>query len=194
MINNFFNIRPYNKYFYLAVLFVVFSLLPFGTSKVNYAMIPSPDFNNVASICKNDLAYTFKVSDKLYGEGKIDLTYEDGKIKGIAKSRSSICKHDVDFVTNLDGKLDPGKKTIKMKVNGTGNPITIPVPGKVVFEGPIKGLIKGDKIILSGEVKIKGWLAGYAGFNKTENLSIEITDPEVLSFLRNSKQKLAFIF
>ena len=174
------------------MLFVVFSLLPFGESKVNYAMISVP--GNEASICKNDLAYSFKVSDKLYGEGTIDLIYENGRIKGIAKSKSSICNCDVDFVTELNGEMDANKKAIKMTVNGTGDPTTAPVPGKISFEGPIKGVFKENKIILNGKVKIKGWLAGYAGFNKTENLSIEITDSEVVSFLKNSKQKLALTF
>ena len=176
------------------MLFALLSLLPFGQSKVNYAMITNNSIQEVAGICKNDLSYSFKVSDKLYGEGTIDLTFEDGRIIGTATSKSNICKCDVEFITHLDGKMDAGKNTIKMEVNGTGDPITAPVPGKVVFEGPIKGVLKGNKIILNGEVKIKGWLAGYAGFDKTEPLLIEITDPEVVSFLRNSRQKVAYSY
>lgn len=172
-------------------LFTILCLAPTSESNINYASI-SPPLDLGKKFLRSDLAYSFNVASKLNGKGLINLMVRDGNIKGVAKSSSSICNCQIDFITKLSGKVDKSSGLIKVNVDGIGSPKSA-VPGKVNFKGPLSGSLEGDKLILNGPVKIKGWLAGYAGFKNSEMLVIEISDSNIVKALKSTKFGVALV-
>ena len=169
------------------LILMVFCLLPFGESKVNYARLPGASvLTSNFDISRSDLFYTFSISDKLQGKGVIKLEVEKGNIKGIAKSKSTVCSCEVDFLTKLNGRFDKKSGNIIVDVHGSGYPRTL-VPGKVFFTGPLKGSVVGNGLKLSGMVKVGGWLASYAGFGNSEELVINISDPAIIQVIKLAK-------
>ena len=160
-----------------AFLFLLSLILSFGSTNRNYANAINPVKINSLVISGEKLNYTFKVSDKLIGSGVIDLTLEKNKIKGIATGLGMACQCNVDFNTNIDGLINKATGNIDVTVCGIGNPIGILIPGKITFNGPLKGYINNKSLTLTGKVNIKGSLARCAGFKNTEDILIEITDP-----------------
>ena len=168
-------------------------LLFVSTSKVNinHAKIISPDY--AKDMCSKEFAYTFKVSDKLDGKGEILLSIENNLIKGKATGLGMTCQCNIDFETTVQGKVDDLNGKINIAVNGIGDPLGIPLPGKVTFQGPLEGYLKDGKVFLAGKVNIKGCLAHYAGFNKVEDLLIEIPDSSLAKAFKElqSRKSLA---
>lgn len=121
-----------------------------------------------------DLAYIFKIADKLEGAGAMVLTLEKNKIKGTANGVGIACKRDINFLTNIEGTINYLNGDINVTVTGTGNPQGVIPLGKVAYQGPLKGSLVGRKIRLVGKVDIKGSIARYAGFKDKEDILIEI--------------------
>ncbi len=166
-------------------LFILISILLFYTTNKNSA-------NETNDFCSEKLNYTFKVSDKLIGAGLIDLTLEKDKIKGIATGLGMSCQCNVDFNTNIEGSIDKHTGDVYITVSGIGKPIGILLPGKITFNGPLKGYIKNKNLTFRGKVNIKGALASLGGFKKKENILIEIEGEALANiFKKQSKDKLA---
>ncbi|OGI20802.1 MAG: hypothetical protein A3B68_09720 [Candidatus Melainabacteria bacterium RIFCSPHIGHO2_02_FULL_34_12] len=130
-------------------------------------------------IYTDELSYDFRISDKLEGTGTIKLTLHKNKLKGTATGIGKTNQCEVDFLTKLEGALSG--EAINVSVKGEGDPLGIPIPGKIAFQGPLKGYFKDNKLCLTGKVHIKGRLARYAGFEETEDLFIEILNGDSLS-------------
>lgn len=166
----------------IILLFVMFTLSK-STVNINHAKLLSQETKN--NFCnkpfEKELIYTFKVSDKLIGDGAIKLQFENNKITGIATGIGMTWQCNVDFQTNIAGKLDSSNSYINVLVSGTGDPIGIPIPGKINFHGPLIGHLKDKKLSLVGTVNIEGKLAHCAGFKNTEDLLIEIPADESLT-------------
>lgn len=171
---------------FLAALLLV--LLSSSAVNINYAkLIQAPE--NLYEIQSKELPYTFKIADKLNGDGLLTLSIEENKIKGIANGTGKVSQCNVDFLTNILGNVDFKTGKINIEVTGTGNPQDIPLPGKITFKGPLKGTLDGEKICLTGIVDINGYLALTAGFNNTENVEIEISDPYIAKVFKLLKLK-----
>lgn len=171
---------------FLTALLLVF-LSTFAVN-INYAKLIQIS-DSVYDLPGKELPYTFKISDKLNGNGQLTLSIEDNKIKGIANGIGRVYQCNVDFLTNIDGNVDYTTGKINIEVTGIGDPQNIPLPGKITFKGPLKGTLDGEKICLSGEVNINGYLALTAGFNSTENVLIEISDPYIAKVFKQLKLK-----
>lgn len=177
----------------IAFLFILTSIFPAGTTNKNYAhAINTVQISTPINFCGEKLNYTFKVSDKLIGSGIIDLTLRKNKIKGIATGLGMACQCNVDFNTNIDGIINKKTGNINVNVHGTGNPIGILIPGKITFNGPLKGYIKNKILILEGKVNIKGKLASLGGFKNKEDILIEIQGASLANiFKKPLHEKLA---
>ena len=177
------------KVFALVVLFTAFAV--FLTNGTNYAR--TVDQTKLASSTEyeKEIAYTFKIKNKLEGTGNVKILATTNKIRGIAKGigKTSIC--NVDFQTNLSGIYDDKADKVKIVVRGNADPLRTFSVGKVSFHGPLKGKLKGKKLKLKGKVIISGIAASFAGFNKTEELVIEISDSTLASHIREIKHSLA---
>ncbi len=175
---------------FLLILILIF---PLGISnKNNASAINTKETDSSYKFCSEKLNYTFHVSDKLIGSGLIDLTLEENKIKGIAKGLGMSCQCNVDFNTNINGSINKHTQDILVTVDGIGKPIGILLPGKIVFNGPLKGFIKNNNLMLEGEVNIKGKLARLGGFKNTENITIEIKGDSLADiFKKQLHNKLA---
>lgn len=138
------------------------------------------------TLCNKELTYTFKVADKLSGEGDIKLGIDGNKIVGIANGKGMTVGCEIDFLTNIDGGLDKG---LEVSVRGVGTPLGIPFPGKISFYGPLKGFSQKDKLCLTGNVYIKGILAHYAGFKKVEEIVIEIPDSSLVRTFKEMQRQ-----
>ena len=157
-------------------LLVILVFMSSGATTVNHAKLINHchDVTSYTPTYKEELVYTFKVADKLVGNGAIKLTIEKNKIRGTATGLGMVTQCDIDFLTSIEGTLNSKSGDIDVIVTGEGNPLKIPVPGKVSFYGPLKGFLKNDKLILVGKVNIKGYLAHCAGFKNKEDLLIEM--------------------
>ena len=177
------------------LFFILISTLSFGSTKRNYANAINPaKTNSLFSFCGEKLNYTFKVSDKLIGSGIIDLALEKNKIKGIATGLGMACQCNVDFNTNIDGLINKATGNIDVTVCGIGNPIGILIPGKITFNGPLKGYINNKSLTLTGRVNIKGKLATLGGFKNKEDILIEIQGSSLANIFRKQlREKLAFL-
>ena len=176
----------------IAFLFILTSIFPAGTANKNYAHAINPvKTNTLIDFCGEKLNYTFKVSDKLIGSGLIDFTLKKNKIKGIATGLG-MCQCNVNFNTNIEGVISKKTGNIDVTICGVGKPIGILIPGKIAFNGPLKGYIKDKNLILEGTVRIKGKLASLGGFKNKENIKIEIEGSSLANiFKKQSKDKLA---
>ena len=136
--------------------------------------------NNPLKIIDTDLSkefvYNFKISDKLIGNGDIKLTINGDKITGFASGLGMTCQCNVDLKTEISGEINKHDGSIVINVSGIGDPLGIPIPGKVTFKGPLNAFPENEKISLIGKVEISGRLARYGGFNNIEDLVIEIPD------------------
>ena len=141
--------------------------------------ILEPMQNSNLNIYEKELAYSFKIADKLIGNGVIKLSIENNKLQGTAKGfgMTSACNADVNLYTNINGILADSDGDISVSVEGEGVPLRSPLPGKISYHGPLKGFLQNEKLSLTGKVHIKGFLASYAGFKKIEDLLIEIENP-----------------
>lgn len=168
------------RYPFVALL-VILVFLGTSTTNRNHAML----INHCNDVVYNfpdekDLTYTFKVADKLIGNGEMKLSIQNNRISGIARGMGKVTCYDIDFHTNIYGALDCLNGCVNVTVIGEGDPLKVPLPGKVSFEGPLKGYVQAgtvDKkpvLRLIGKVHIKGKLAWLAGFKNTEDLVIEI--------------------
>lgn len=177
-----------NSFILLLVLFLVIS------PKVNTNSARAN--NECEKVYEDDLTYGFKVSDKLIGSGVIQLAVDENKLKGIAKGTGKTDQCNVDFLTNFEGNLNEKKGSINISVKGIGDPVGILIPGKISFDGPLKGHLKDKKLSLIGKVHIKGKLASIAGFKKEEEIVIEIDTskliPAALKKIQNA-EKLALL-
>ena len=180
---------------YSTFLFILISILPVSTINKNYAHAINPiNTNPLTDFCGEKLNYTFKVSDKLIGSGIMDLTLEKNKIKGIATGLGMACQCNVDFNTNIDGLINKATGNIDVNVNGIGNPIGILIPGKISFNGPLKGYVNDKNLTLIGKVNIKGKLASLGGFKNKEDIVIEIKGSSLANvFKKQLHEKLAFL-
>ncbi|GEM_PF-2772848 len=177
-------------------------LLLLSSSRVNTNLARANNEYKLASsltsnkVYEDDLDYGFKVSDKLIGSGVIKLVVDENKLKGIAKGTGKTDQCNVDFLTSFEGNLNEKKGSINISVNGIGDPKGIPIPGKISFDGPLKGHFKDKKLSLIGKVHIKGKLAQVAGFKKEEEIEIEIDTskliPAALKKIQNA-EKLALL-
>lgn len=170
--------------FWSVLLFLFLFLISSNSGNINHAKLIS---SNTAQLEKT-LPYTFSVGKKLTGTGDMTLTIEGKTIKGTALGIGMTCQCDVDFQTNIEGTIDPNKGKINVNVIGIGDP-NIPIPGKINFHGPLKGFLKHKKLNLAGKVNIKGKLASYAGFKKTENIIIQIEDPSFATTLHELQKQ-----
>lgn len=176
-------------YFSLLTALLLVFLSTFAVN-INYAKLIQIG-DSLYDLPSKELPYTFKISDKLNGDGQLTLSIEDNKIKGIANGIGKVSQCNVDFLTNIDGNVDYKTGKINIEVTGTGDPQNIPLPGKITFKGPLKGTLDGEKISLTGKVNINGYLALTAGFNSTENVLIEISDPYIAKVFKQLKNSLA---
>lgn len=158
---------------------VLLAVLLICAANINYANVINQSFTgeNISDLVEEQLDYTFKVSDKLFGNGEIKLSIGNNKVTGIAVGIGMTSKCNVDFLTKLDGTLGDSKRKIEVTISGEGDPQGVPIPGKIKFHGPLNGVYHGKKLFLVGTVHINGSLARYAGFNNTEELLIEIQEP-----------------
>ena len=179
----------------LTFLLVLILILPFGNINKNCANAINPVKQNpLISFCGEKLNYTFKVSDKLIGSGVMNLTLEKNKIKGIATGLGMACQCNVDFNTNIEGFINKRTGNIDVTVCGIGDPIGILIPGKIMFNGPLKGSVNNKGLILSGKVNIKGKLATLGGFKNKEDILIEIQGASLANiFKKQLRDKLAFL-
>ena len=175
-----------------AFLFLLSLILSFGSTNRNYANAINPVKINSLVISGEKLNYTFKVSNKLIGNGIMDLTLEKNKIKGIATGLGMTCQCNVDFNTNIDGLINKTTGNVDVTVYGIGDPIGILIPGKITFNGPLKGSISNNNLTLVGKVNIKGKLAALGGFKNKEDILIEIQGSSLANiFKKQLREKLA---
>ena len=154
----------------IAIVFVLFLL-----SGINYAKIIHVDSKStLPNINQNEVAYTFKIKDKLNGKGEISISIQEGQVKGLANGIGMTAQCNVDFQTNIQGKVNELNNSISINVIGKGDPLGILIPGVVTFEGPLNGFVEKKKLTLTGKVNINGSLAKLAGFKKVEEIEIEI--------------------
>lgn len=140
---------------------------------------------------EREIAYTFKIKNKLIGTGNIKVLVARNKIRGIARGLGKTKLCNVDFKTRLTGIYDNHNDKISVLVHGKGDPLRIFSPGKVSFYGPLKGKLKGNKLKLKGKVTINGIASNFAGFDKTEELQIEISDKTLAREINEIRQRLA---
>ena len=165
-------------------------LLSLASGSTNYAKL----IHKNAYQYEKDLAYTFQITGKLIGDGDVKLLIEKNKIKGDAFGIGMTTQCDIKLYTNLEGVIENKKGNIKVTICGEGHPQNIPIPGKINFCGPLHGIIKNNKLSLTGKINIKGRLASFAGFKKKEEIVIEITDPNLaktLNKLQVQEEELA---
>lgn len=171
--------------FWSIFVFICLFLITNNAGNINHAKLI---YQNIPQYEKT-LSYTFKVGKKLAGTGDMALSIEGKKIKGTALGIGKTCQCNVDFHTNIEGTIDTSCGKVNVNVAGIGDPLGIPIPGTINFHGPLKGLVKHKKLNLIGKVTIKGILAKYAGFKKTENIVIEINDPSFAITLEEIKKQ-----
>lgn len=147
-----------------------------------FAATPSVSVN-----INQKLPYIFKVSDKLIGNGEINIVVEGNKISGKAKGIGMTSQHVVDLSTNIDGILN-NLKYIDVNVTGTGDPQGL-IPGKISFSGPLMGELSENQLIFKGKVNIDGKLARCAGFEEMEDVSIEIQGEDLIQAYNEQKLK-----
>ena len=164
------------KFYYSVFLALALIFISTGSANINHAKTINEIKAITYDIPIKEFAYSFKIADKLTGTGEIKLSVKNNKIRGIATGIGKTCQCKVDFYTNIEGFLNSSNGDIAIEVDGTGDPLGIPLPGKVSFQGPLKGFLDNEKLSLVGKVNIQGCLARYAGFNNTENIIIEIPD------------------
>ena len=170
-------------------MFLILALLFFSTSttNINHAKVINPKEINSLAFPEKELAYTFKVSDKLIGTGEISLSIQEKKLEGVASGIGMTCQCNVNFLTKISGRINESTKKLSVEVDGTGDPVGILIPGKVTFKGPLNGFLSNGKVCLSGKVNIEGSLARYAGFKDKEEILIEIPDPELAKAFKELK-------
>ena len=166
------------------LLYTAISSIPMNVQAVNQDEIIAQNIPiNIPSNLSIDekYMYTFKISDKLKGKGDIKLIIDKDQIKGIASGIGKTSIYEVSFNTNIKGFLNSPNKDndIEVAISGIGDPIGIPIPGKVTFQGPLKGIISQDKLSFVGTVHIKGRLAKCAGFKNEEEILIEIPNIDI---------------
>lgn len=179
---------------YLILLLILF-LLPFSIETVDNVVVAKnlrhKHFTHAAclpvNLVKDKLPYIFKVSDKLIGNGEIDIVVEDNKITGKAIGIGMTALHIVDLTTNIEGILSD-LNFIDVTVTGTGDPQGL-IPGKISFSGPLKGEVGKNELVFKGRVNIDGKLARCAGFNETEEISIEIQGDSLIKAYNKQKSK-----
>lgn len=140
---------------------------------------------------EKELSYSFKIADKLDGKGAVNLSIIENKILGQSRGLGNTKRCKVDLVTNLSGVVNDKNGAITVSLNGVADPIKIPIPGKVTFNGPLTGEFKNGILFLTGTVNVDGYLASTAGFNSTEKVLIEIKDDVLYKGFMDLKNKLA---
>ena len=145
-----------------------------------YKLASGINLNKANKIYEDELDYDFKVADKLIGNGIVKLVVDENKLTGIAIGLGKTDQCDVDFSTSFKGNLNDKNGSINLSVIGIGDPKGIPIPGKISFDGPLKGHFKDKKLNLIGKVHIKGKLARVAGFKKEEEVVIEIDTSKLI--------------
>ena len=109
----------------------------------------------------------------------------------------NFCGEKLDYTFKVSDKLiGSGIIDLTLEKNknvcGTGNPIGILIPGKITFNGPLKGYIKNKILTLKGKVNIKGKLASLGGFKNKEDILIEIQGASLANiFKKQLHEKLA---
>ena len=180
----------FKKYAAISLSLICFLFFSSSHSNINHAQIINPPNKIFYSVANKEYTYIFKISDKLVGTGEINLSVENNKIKGTALGLGMTNQCNIDFFTDIKGIVDTSEGNIKISVHGKGKPQGILLPGKVSYEGPLKGFLLGKTVTLKGDVKINGSLARLGGFRSKEDLTIEITDTSLaraLSQIQNKK-------
>ena len=180
----------YKKYVVISLFLICLLFLSTKNGNINHAQIINAPNKIFCSVANKEYTYNFKMSDKLIGTGEVNLSVENNEIKGTAVgfAMTDQCEK-IDFLTDIIGLVDTANGDIKVSVNGEGQPKGILLPGKVSFEGPLKGSLNGKTVKLKGNVNIKGGLARIAGFKNKEDLTIEITDTSLARSLNQVQNK-----
>jgi hypothetical protein len=169
---------------FLALLIAGFNYLPGSEASIKPANIDCQNLN-----FERLVGYNFKVADKLIGSGQVNISIKDESIFGTATGLGTTSKCMVDFSTSLIGKLDKSNGDIKVDLDGIADPIKIAIPGKVTFKGPLEGIFENGSLKLVGIVEVDGYLASCAGFEKSENVEIEISDAVLVKQFIELKQR-----
>ena len=171
----------------LFLLFIVFAMVlfaPFNQANKNYAFINNPLQEEIKihsdGIENKTLIYTFRILNKLEGTGEIELILDAKEFKGLAigKGKASRCK--IDFNSDIQGTVNKLNGSVDVVLNGVGKPLGILLPGKITYKGPLRGKLNylTKNLLLRGTVEINGKLASLGGFNKLEDIEIEIQTNE----------------
>lgn len=134
--------------------------------------------NNYASMDEQNILLeeicTFRVADKLIGNGVVKLSLGKDKFTGtvIGTGQAAFCT--VDLNADIAGVVNDTNRYINLTIAGVVDPQGTLIPGTVHFDGPLKGTFQNDKISLSGKIHLRGWLTRFARFEEVEDLSIEI--------------------
>ncbi|MBI3591580.1 MAG: hypothetical protein HY094_09430 [Candidatus Melainabacteria bacterium] len=176
--------------YFSTLLILILLFMSTNTVNINYAkLLNEGRTSSYYDISTKEFPYIFKVSDKLQGTGSILLSVEDSKIKGTATGIGKVCQCNIDFQTKIDGDFNGSNGSINIAVDGVGDPVGILPPGKVTFQGPLKGSLTDKKLTLTGKVNIKGSLASYAGFKNIEDIIIEIPDSTLAKTFKQIQNK-----
>lgn len=162
------------------VVVSMFLFAPFDQANKNYAFINNP-LQGIIKIPPGEfenkkLIYTFQIPSKLEGTGEIELIFDENGIKGLAKGEGKASKCKMDFNTDIKGTINKLNGAVEIILNGVGKPLGIFLPGKITYNGPLKGKLNyiTKNLLLKGTVAINGRLASLGGFNKSEDIEIEI--------------------
>ncbi len=119
-------------------------------------------------------SYTFRIGDKLIGNGIVKLSLGKNKFTGTTIGIGKTTSYKIDFNTNIVGVVNDTNRYIDLTISGIGDPQGMLIPGTISYYGPLKGSFQNKKIRLSGKINIKGLFARFARFKKVEDIIIEI--------------------
>lgn len=175
--------------FFTLVITGIYSLQQISEASISQPTIdPKPIPVPISNYSKK-LDYQFSIAEKIVGAGIVDLSIYENHIAASAEGKGRAGKYKVGLETILNGSIDNSKGVIRVDMEGSANP---PVPGKVRFSGPLIGKFNSKgKLELRGRVNISGYLASYAGFEKSENVLIEISDQTLFALFKQHNNAVA---
>lgn len=190
------NKKLLKKVFYLiAVSYFILTILPTSEARISTPLTQIDKLPNHSDLIKNfkfekKVDYSFKIANKLLGDGKANLKISHNLISASAEGLGKTDRCNVDLSSSLSGKFDLISGEIIVDMEGIADPIKIAIPGKVVFNGPLKGYIENGTVKLTGSVNVDGYLASVAGFNENEIVEVEISDPTLQKQYNLIKNKI----
>ena len=115
----------------VVLLLISCFLSTFTGENINHAMVLNQHSTRPSnSTNQNEFDYTFKVGNKLEGDGQIKLIIKKNEINGTAVGIGMTTQCNVDFLTKIHGKVNP-KHGLEISVDGIGDPIGIPIPDAI---------------------------------------------------------------